>query len=509
MPRRNTTKRFSPSRWAAGLRLAWAALLIVLATTIPARAQHESAADATGKRPQWSPDRRDAVRTARAPQRTAPRASVRFAQTPNNPLHSFPNEELPAVEMPPGYEGDSISIGEEVVGIPDYRASGAPCGPEGCNLDNADPYAPLLGGGGDWLGLLPNYDGRVWAQGDVLLWWTRGSSTPALVTRGTDASLGVLGEPGTKTAFGAENLHDGVRWGGRFSGGYWLDPSFTWGAEANYLFVEQETAGFNETSFGSPVLARPFYNVITGGEDARVIAAGGAVLGEIDINATSRFQGAELLLRRSIARPGPIAPGCAGQGWYAVDLLFGYRFATLQEDLLITERLETAGPTSIDLYDLFDTRSDFHGAELGIATHFQRRRLSIDFLMKLAMGTSYSRVFVGGSTTTTTGGASDVDRGGLLALNTNIGQKDRDDFAIMPELGLSVGYDLTSQLQATFGYTFIYWSNVVRPGDQIDRDINTTYLPNGTPVGAGRPEQKFVTTDFWVQGLNFGLEYRF
>jgi len=79
----------------------------------------------------------------------------------------------------------------------------------------------------------------------------------------------------------------------------------------------------------------------------------------------------------------------------------------------------------------------------------------------------------------------------------------------MPELGVSLGYDLTCRLRATVGYTLIYWSNVARPGDQIDTELNASQFPPGELVGAPHPEFRFQTTDFWAQGLNFGLEYRF
>jgi hypothetical protein len=54
---------------------------------------------------------------------------------------------------------------------------------------------------------------------------------------------------------------------------------------------------------------------------------------------------------------------------------------------------------------------------------------------------------------------------------------------------------------------------VARPGEQIDREINPTQLPRfnggGNLAGAGRPAFTFKDNDFWVQGINFGLEYRY
>jgi hypothetical protein len=59
----------------------------------------------------------------------------------------------------------------------------------------------------------------------------------------------------------------------------------------------------------------------------------------------------------------------------------------------------------------------------------------------------------------------------------------------------------------------MYWSSVVRPGDQIDTTINRTQLPSvfapGMLVGAPRPGFQFHPTDFWAQGVSFGLELQY
>ena len=60
------------------------------------------------------------------------------------------------------------------------------------------------------------------------------------------------------------------------------------------------------------------------------------------------------------------------------------------------------------------------------------------------------------------------------------------------------------------GYTGIYWSNVVRPGHHISRDVNPNLIPPvQQPVtGAKRPAFAFDTTDYWIQGISLGGEYR-
>jgi hypothetical protein len=90
----------------------------------------------------------------------------------------------------------------------------------------------------------------------------------------------------------------------------------------------------------------------------------------------------------------------------------------------------------------------------------------------------------------------------------------RDQFAIVPELGLKVGYQLTHQLRFYAGYDLLYISKVLRPGDQIDRGINVSQTVQSTIAGNAaatgtRPAFAFADSDFWAQGINLGLEFRY
>ncbi|MGG7379585.1 BBP7 family outer membrane beta-barrel protein, partial [Escherichia coli] len=69
---------------------------------------------------------------------------------------------------------------------------------------------------------------------------------------------------------------------------------------------------------------------------------------------------------------------------------------------------------------------------------------------------------------TTPGGQTSAVVGGLLALPSNIGNFQRNRFGVVPQVGLKVGYNLTDNLRVYVGYDFLWWCNVVRPGDQID-----------------------------------------
>jgi hypothetical protein len=59
------------------------------------------------------------------------------------------------------------------------------------------------------------------------------------------------------------------------------------------------------------------------------------------------------------------------------------------------------------------------------------------------------------------------------------------------------------------GYTLLYWSKVTRPGDLIDLNVNPSQIPPGTLSGSPEPRFSFASNDFWIHGLNLGLEYQF
>jgi hypothetical protein len=321
----------------------------------------------------------------------------------------------------------------------------------------------------------------------------------------------VLGLPSTSILFGDTRVNGNIRSGGRFTLGYWIDSIRHLGIEANYLFIGRDTDRYGAASDGDPILARPFFDIETGTEVAHLVAFDPTRQGSIDITATNGFQSAELALRRALfVQQDSIVDGCDLHE-RRLDLLLGYRFSMLDDGLRVDEYYQTIGPTTFELLDVFDTTNTFHGAEVGISNRLRWRRLSLDLLLKLALGNSRSKVFIDGSTTTTVGGgAATTNPGGLLALTTNMETYIHSDFAVIPELGIKLGYNITQRLRATFGYTLIYWSRVARPGDQVDLDLNPSYFPNaGPPTGAARPRFALVTTDFWAQGMDFGLECRF
>src|SRR5438552_18864506 len=75
----------------------------------------------------------------------------------------------------------------------------------------------------------PGPPGRFWATAEYLLWWMKNDHIPPLVTTGPATfPVGFLGNPGTVTLIGNNDLDKGTFSGGRFSAGYWFDDCQTW-----------------------------------------------------------------------------------------------------------------------------------------------------------------------------------------------------------------------------------------------------------------------------------------
>lgn len=370
--------------------------------------------------------------------------------------------------------------------------------------------------------------GMLWWEADYLLWWAKGMEIPPLVTAG---STGALGAADTQILYGDDRILDDVRSGFRVGLGSWLDCGRCYGLEGDYWMLGEATDHFQASSDanGSPSLFRPFFNVNPrdadgdfnppAREDAEIVSTPEVLAGAVLVDSFSELQGAGIRVRRRLCCESSCAACCDECGCqHAVpsnsrlDLLVGYRFVQLREGLAVREDLTSLltqpDEGQFDIVDDFRTMNSFHGADLGIAWRRRCGPWLFDLLGKLALGGVQQTVTIAGQTVISESAASDGNYvGGLLAQRTNMGVHRRNVFAVVPELGVSVGYQLGPCLAAKIGYDFLYWSRVVRPGDQIDLDVNPDLLPPEEEFeGAERPRFEFRDTDFWAQGIRVGLE---
>jgi hypothetical protein len=150
---------------------------------------------------------------------------------------------------------------------------------------------------------------------------------------------------------------------------------------------------------------------------------------------------------------------------------------------------------------------------LGFRGEVRRGAWVLRGLADVAVGDNHEVVDVNGATTVSVPGAGPpvTNPGGLLALPSNIGHQSRDRVAVIPEFGLQVGYQLTAHLRAYAGYTFLYWGEVARAGNQVDLTVDPNLLPPVMQPVSGplRPAAQLENTSFWAQGIDLGLEFLF
>jgi hypothetical protein len=205
----------------------------------------------------------------------------------------------------------------------------------------------------------------------------------------------------------------------------------------------------------------------------------------------------------------------AADCWKQIDILAGYRYFHLQENLGVISDTESIDPnggvpvgTTFAISDSFNTQNNFNGGQLGVDIQAHNGCWTLGFLAKVALGSVSQRVAINGSTVRDIPNVgTDTFSGGILALDSNIGTYRRNQFGILPEFGVDLRYQLTPLWRVNLGYSLLVLTNVVRPGDQIDLSLDPNQFPPS--LGGSQPRFTFQDSDVWLQGINFGVECNF
>jgi hypothetical protein len=354
--------------------------------------------------------------------------------------------------------------------------------------------------------------GHFWLTAEYVAAWFHGDNLPPLVTTspaGTaQAAAGVLGQPGTSNLFGGDRVNDDVRSGFRLGGGYWFDSARIWGVEAGVMVLESQASLFSLASTGSPIVARPLFNVISRAPDAVLIAFPGNTTGDVAVRAASgNFYEAHIDLTENM---------CACHG-FRLDSMLGYRFYRYDEGLRIHQDINPQGAafvpgTQISAQDDFNTRNEFHGADFGLRAEFDvGNQLCVGVTTRLAVGKVFREVNINGNTVTTVPGTAPVSAtGGIYALSSNIGTFSSSDWVVMPDLGINLGWQASSNLRLTLGYSAFLLNRIARAADQVNFNVNPTLFPGATPiVPPNQPAFNLARNDIWVQTLNVGVELQY
>jgi hypothetical protein len=336
-------------------------------------------------------------------------------------------------------------------------------------------------------------------------WFTRGRNTPPLVTTSpggtarTDA--GVLGLADTTTLYGNNPIGTNLRNGLRLTLNHLFADGITTGT-VRFFGIEDGSATYAINSTNNPIIARPFFNTGLGVQDSFLVAFPGVTApGSVKVLSKNDLIGADAWLSRN---------------WYndgnnSIDVLGGYQFARLDDSLSISSTSTSIDPgatvpvgSTISVSDSFRTKNEFHGGSLGLIGRSYRGVVTLEALGKIAVGNMHQSVIANGSSSLTTpGGPTTTTNSGLLVQSSNAGTLSRNMFAFVPELNVNLIYNVNQSWRLIGGYTFIYYNNVVLAGNQIDPNVAVPFTGGSTS-----PAAKFQRSDYWVQGISLGADYR-
>lgn len=354
-----------------------------------------------------------------------------------------------------------------------------------------------------------------WSSYELLLWWSKAQPLPVLVTGSQGPAAPVPGGRDTLVLVGGSSLGEGVNTGFRFTMGWTLlnCDERRLGFEFSGLFLGTSVSSVTSADFGNrfEAIARPYTDAATGA--ASLLPVSGSVgPGAVEIKTTTRVQGWEVNFLKPIVDAGEVT----------VSALAGYRYFLANEGLHATQvslRVPAAGaPPNVlwGVYDQFDGRNNFHGGQIGLRLDGTTGRWLLNFQGKIAFGTNFQVVNIRGNSSATTAAlpvpAVQPFPAGFLAVPTNSGRAMQSSYAVLPEGRLNLGYRIFSSTHFFVGYDFLYLSDAVRPGDQVDLVVDPSRSPilnAGAPLGPNRPRAMFNRSDFWVQGLVLGFDCRY
>jgi hypothetical protein len=388
--------------------------------------------------------------------------------------------------------------------------------------------------------------GPFWFRAEWLLWQMKDQPLPVpLVTAGSAANFGVVGASDTVVLFGDSNQYMHHFNGGRISGGFWFCPQPAIGVELSAFTFEKEVRPFSVSSdsMGNPVIARPFFDAVNQAENVALVSFPGAFAGVVNAFTASKFYGSEV----------NAVWGVAPRSWWSAQLIGGFRYVELDEQLQINSLSvilpsgfiffngNTVGsPNGIAIQDNFDTRNQFYGGQIGGRVEMHWGRLSLELMEKFGIGGVSQVVGINGQSTllqpsqTALGPGGPLSNtfpslfpptvtvfsgrtgiaGGVLATETNSGQHTTTKFGVLSDSSVNLRFRLTKCLSIYGGYEFLFLNKIVRPGTEVDRTVNQAGIPTSANfstfvVFPARPTFSFNEGTWWAHGGNIGLQIDF
>ena len=383
---------------------------------------------------------------------------------------------------------------------------------------------------------------RFYGGIEYLNWWLKAAplSVPLVSTGPVETTHhGLLGPPAENAAdstvlYGAPHApaaggNDTQGFpsapGAKVTMGYWLDPQQRFAVEGSGFYLATRSAGFSASgdASGNPVLGIPVHNSLTydigtmlifPGEDSLPFSlpdnpfrarANGIITGGINITNTITYWGLDVKGVMSLYR----------DPTWELSGLAGFRNVNLSEGFgLTTDIIGVSGPYTGEAgvaHDGFKTANNFYGAAFGLRGGAHFGPWFAEVTAQIAPGISHQMIDVTGGYNSVNFTSQTSGPEGVFAQPANEGRRSANRFAFTTDAEVKVGYAITQSVSVTLAYEHTYYSSVVRPTDQIDRNLpkGQTFNQADPTISTTSPAKLWKTTGFYAQGLNLGVSVRF
>jgi hypothetical protein len=369
-----------------------------------------------------------------------------------------------------------------------------------------------------------------------------------LITTGSpaDAIPGAIGQPGTQVVFGNKHYNFHRTAGVKASIGSYIGPDKNVSVDIDGFWIFSRTRHFSISANPgeAPLIARPYYDVRRASERARIVSSNSVATGFFSGSSSAliktQFWGGELNIGYHPCSQQAV--GCHTCGEIAArqkqpcdknmtgGLFVGFRYLRLFEKLKIKDVMDPFGtpsglsfngsthpvtlPDSLKDEDQFRTNNDFFGGQIGIKGDYAFNCwMSLGFYGKAAFGVTEQKYKSEGWTTWESSVFGDQYAvGGVLVQPNNMVHEKKWKYAWVPEAGVNFSIEPFSHLRFLVGYSFLWWSKIVRPGEQINNEVNSGQIPGNaafyTPA-VQKPNNHLKETSFWLQAVNFGVSFDF
>jgi hypothetical protein len=298
-----------------------------------------------------------------------------------------------------------------------------------------------------------------WAPSVELAWVSPGSAPQAVRLRPPDLFGGTV--PGLNVPLGGRTTGP-FQAGFGLSAGRWFGDDHLHALEASLFVLPGSTRTFDGFAPGT-LLLFPDGPAHSAPLLVRFPSPLSALGTTFPVSTSTRFVGADLNYRVGLL----VAPD------WRVDLLAGYRFAYLEDEVFLGDE-PTDGQTAYKRNRL-TVEDTFHGGQLGLAGRYQTQTWYTDGTVKLAYGGVIMK-------SAATGAFLSPEQMATFRTDTRP--------AFLPTVNVRLGYRLSDRGRLFAAYTFQYLNRVERLGDAFTCESG---------MGGKR--------DFWVQSLGLGFEW--